>query len=308
MSTLTNPPKGFKHRIGIRRRAAWRAYCRATFPWVENPPAYLTMNGLSLLFALLFLLTLLSRTDQFWNNITGVLAYGWAGLLFGILALTQIKLMNKTFGLPVVGAFLVGASAYFYEDARSATIQILNRHFPFSTSQLTEAIESSTRIVFAIEIASFMPFLVLVWYALLAVQSGSSVSRKRPGSSISIKRSTGAGWFVTGSSGMVISLMLIATACWKASSSFGLDVMFVRAAYERDFTSNFRCDSVPQDARVLLSKMSDNVGYAVTLTFPNRPFFRMKETDDDLKWSMPLSARSYRIVNCNKPSAEAPSS
>ncbi|WP_322041475.1 hypothetical protein [Burkholderia diffusa] len=298
MSTPTFPSKAFKRRITIRARTAWRAYYRIAATRVESPTAYVATSCLSLGFAVLFLWNLLAGTDHFWSNITSVLAFGWTSLLIGILAVTQVKLVNKTLGLPVVGVFLIGASAYLYERARSSSIQILNRHFPFSVSQLTEAIDSSTLIIFSIEIAAFMPIVVLAWYALLAVQSSASVPSKR---------SAGTSWFTLASTGAVCSLLFIAAACMSASNSFGLDVMMVRAAYERDFTSNFQCDSVPEGARVLLSKMSDNVGYAVKLTFPDRPFFRMKETDDDLKQAMPLSTHSYRVVNCNKPYAESPS-
>jgi hypothetical protein len=44
--------------------------------------------------------------------------------------------------------------------------------------------------------------------------------------------------------------------------------------------------------------MSDTIGYAAKLSFPDRPFLRMKETDKDLAGSMPGPA-SYRVVACN---------
>lgn len=75
-------------------------------------------------------------------------------------------------------------------------------------------------------------------------------------------------------------------------------MILVRAAYEWDFTSKFNCEGVPDGARVLLSKMSDTIGYAAKLSFPDRPFLRMKETDKDLAGSMPGPA-SYRVVACN---------
>ncbi|WP_124589803.1 hypothetical protein [Burkholderia cepacia] len=242
---------------------------------------------------------MLARTGAFWSNINNILFFGWAGLLISILTLTQIKWINRAIGLPVMGVFLLAFSTYIYGDARAITAQRLNQHFPFSTSQLAEAIDIGGRIGFAMETAGIATLVVVVWYAVFMVLT---VITERN------KRQAGFWPFMFASSGSIASLTLIGALSLAATGSFGADVIVVRAAYELDFTSNFQCDSVPQGARVLLSKMSDTTGYAIKLTFPERPFFHMKETDNDLKQSMPLSTHSYRVVNCNKPYVEVPRS
>ncbi|WP_175861822.1 hypothetical protein [Burkholderia cepacia] len=241
-----------------------------------------------------------ARTGPFWNNINNILFFGWIGLLLSILTLTQVKWINRAIGLPVIGIFSLALSTYIYGDARAITAKRLNQHFPFSTSQLTEAIDVGGRIGFAMEIAGIATLVVVVWYAVFMVLT---VITERS------KRQSGYWPFMFASAGGIVSLTLIGALSLAATGSFGADVIIVRAAYELDFTSNFQCDSVPKGARVLLSKMSDTTGYALMLTFPERPFFRMKETDNDLKQSMPLTtAHSYRVVNCNKPYVEVPRS
>lgn len=137
----------------IRACASWRAYVRTTSGWVDSPVIFLLTSYASLAFSILFAWHMLARTGPFWNNINNVLFFGWIGLLLSILTLTQIKWVNRAIGLPVMGIFLLALSTYIYGDARAVTAQRLNRHFSFSTSQLTEAIDVGGRIGFAIEIA-----------------------------------------------------------------------------------------------------------------------------------------------------------
>ncbi|WP_155630838.1 hypothetical protein [Burkholderia cepacia] len=258
---------------------------------MESPTFFILTSYASLIFAVIFATELLTKSGAFWQNIFNILLSGWAALLLSTLALTQIKWVNRAVDLPVVGVFLVGAAAYVYDNARSSTIQILSRHFPFAVSQLVEGIESGSRLIFSIEVAGLATVAIGLWYALLCMRSIRS-SRRRNHSSDR--------WFWGASAGAISSLLLIAIFSTAASRSFGIDVVLVRAAYERDFTSNFRCDLVPKGAHVLLSKMSDTTGYAAKLSFPERPFFRMKSTDKDLAESMPLPNQSYRVVACNR--------
>lgn len=297
--TISYPRKTLNHQIRIRVRASWRAYVRTTSGWVDGPVIFLLTSYVSLAFSILFAWHMLVRTGPFWKNINNALFFGWIGLLLSILTLTQIKWVNRAIGLPVIGIFLLALSTHIYGDARAVTAQRLNRHFSFSTSQLTEAIDVGSRIEFAMEIAGIATLVVVIWYAVFMALT---VITERS------KRQSGYWPFMFASAGGIASLTLIGALSLAATGSFGADVILVRAAYELDFTSNFQCDSVPEGARVLLSKMSDTTGYAVKLTFPERPFFRMKETDNDLKQSMPLTPHSYRVVNCNKPSTESPSS
>ncbi|WP_333997475.1 hypothetical protein [Burkholderia gladioli] len=297
--TISYPRKTLNHQMRIRARASWRAYVRTTSGWVDNPVIFLLTSYASLAFSTLFAWQMSARTGHFWENINNILLFGWIGLLLSILTLTQIKWVNRAITLPVIGIFLLALSTYIYGDARAITTKRLNQHFPFSTEQLTAAIDVGGRIGFAMEIAGKATLVVVVWYitfiALSAITERSN-------------RQSGYWPFVFVSAGGIVSLALIGGLSLVATDSFGFDVILVRAAYELDFTSNFQCDSVPNGARVLLSKISDTTGYAVKLTFPERPFFHMKEGDKDLKQSMPLTTRSYRIVNCNKPYAEVPHS
>lgn len=297
--TCTYPRKTLNHQMRIRACASWRVYVRTASGWVDSPVIFLITSYASLAFSILFGWHMLARTGAFWSNINNILFFGWAGLLISILTLTQIKWINRAIGLPVMGVFLLAFSTYIYGDARAITAQRLNQHFPFSTSQLAEAIDIGGRIGFAMETAGIATLVVVVWYAVFMVLT---VITERN------KRQAGFWPFMFASSGSIASLTLIGALSLAATGSFGADVIVVRAAYELDFTSNFQCDSVPQGARVLLSKMSDTTGYAIKLTFPERPFFHMKETDNDLKQSMPLSTHSYRVVNCNKPYVEVPRS
>lgn len=290
MATPTvTPPRNTFHRVQMRIREWWRAYIRITADWVESPTFFILTSYGSLICAVLFVTDLLSRSGDFWQNIFSVLLWGWAGLLLSTLALTQIKWVNRAVDLPVVGVFLVAAGAYVYEVARASAVQILNRHFPFAVSQLVEGIDAGSHIIFAIQIAGLATVAIGLWYGLLFLRT------------IRSPRHSGDRWFWGASAGAIGSLLLIGTASTAASHSFGIDVILVRAAYERDFTANFRCDHVPEGAHVLLSKMSDTTGYAAKLTFPERPFFRMKKDDQDLAESMPSPKQSYRIVECNKP-------
>lgn len=243
------------------------------------------------MFALLFAWQVFAATSHFWANVYNLLFTGWMGLLLGILALSQVKWVNRAIGLPVVGVFLVAASVYIYGDARNVTFQILNRHFPLSVSQLSAAVDYGSHVIFAIEVASFAMILLVVWYFFFMVQSVMTARRNRK---------AGQGQFFVASGGAIVSILCIGSLSFAASGSFGIDVLLVRAAYEMDFTSSFRCDPVAPGARVLLSKMSDGVGYAVKLNFPDRPLFRMKATDQDLKDSMPNSSQTYRVVTCNR--------
>ncbi|WP_157645225.1 hypothetical protein [Burkholderia ubonensis] len=297
--TITYPRKSRNHRMRIRVRAAWRVYIRTTSGWVDNPTIYLLTSYTSLAFAILFSWHTLARTGHFWNNINNILFFGWAGLLLSILTLTQIKWINRAIGLPVMGIFLFALSTYIYGDAKAVTAQRLNQHFSFSTSQLTEAIDVGGRIGFAMEIAGIATLAVVAWYAVFMVLTVITDRNERR---------SGYWPFMFASSGGIASLTVIGALSLAATGSFGSDVIVIRAAYELDFTSNFQCDSVPKGARVLLSKMSDTTGYAMKLTFPERPFFRMEETDNDLKQLTSSLTRSYRVVNCNKPYVEmAPS-
>lgn len=290
-STATPPRKTLARRFRTRTRASWRTYVRATSELVDSPVVFLITSYASLILAIIFIWHLLARTGQFWNNINNILFFGWSGLLLSIFTLTQIKWVNRAIGLPVMGVFLLAASAYIYGDARIITVRTLNKHFPFSVAQLPEAIDLGSRIKFALEVAGISTLVVLVWY--LVFMGLSIISERRT-------RHSGYYWFMAASLGGLGSLTLIGGSSLAASGSFGTDVIVVRAAYELDFTSNFRCDLVPEGARVLLSKMSDTTGYATKLSFPERPFFRMKETDKDLAESMPRPMHSYRVVACNK--------
>lgn len=293
--TITYPRKSLNHRMRIRARTSWRAYVRTTSGLVDNPIIYLLTSYTSLAFSILFAWHTLARTGPFWANINNILFFGWVGLLLSILTLTQIKWINRAIGLPVIGIFLLALSTYIYGDAKATTVQRLNHHFSFSISQLTEAIDVGGRIGFATEIAGIATLAIVVWYAVFMVVTVITDRNKRL---------SGYWPFLLASSGGIVSLTVIGALSLAAAEGFGADVIVLRAAYELDFTSNFQCDSVPKGARVLLSKMSDTTGYAMKLTFPERPFFRMKETDNDLKQLTSSLTRSYRVVNCNKPYVE----
>lgn len=291
-SSLAYPRKKFNERAGIRIRAWWRKYVHSAQKWVDSPPAFIVTSYVSSAFASLFAWQIFTATSHFWANVNNLLFTGWMALLLGTFTLSQVKVVNRAIGLPVVGIFLIAASTYLHSDAKNLTIQILNRHFPFSVLQLSAAIDYGTEVVFAIEIAVFAMLSLTIWYCLSMAPSFMSARHKQH---IQPRH------FFAASAGAIVSTYLVGSLSYAASGSFGIDVLLVRAAYEMDFTSSFTCDSVAHGSRVLLSKMSDNVGYAAKLSFPDRPLFRMKEKDQDLKQSMPLSSGTYRVVTCNKP-------
>lgn len=295
-SSPTHTQRAFRERTNIRVRMMWRRYVRDTRDWVHNPVAFLLSSYASLFFVIPFAWSLFEHTSLFWTSFYNVLIAGWCGLLLSMVTLAQVKWIKGLLGAPVMGVFLLGASAFAYQDARNQTIGVLNRHFPFTSAQLPEAVDAGSRFVFAIEVAGVAMVLVLAWYGLFMIQS-AGFGRRRSG-----------GWsFALGSAGAAVSLFVIGSLSLGATRSFGLDVLLVRSAYEWDFSQAFQCEGVPKDARVLLSKTSDNVGYAVKLRFPERPFLRMRETDKDLAEAMPFIDGklnpTYRVVNCNRPAS-----
>lgn len=291
-SLTAYPQKKINRRVGIQIRAWWRTYVRSTREWVDSPSSFFITSYVSLVFALLFAWQVFAATAHFWSNVFNLIFTGWMGLLLGVLSLSQIKWVNRAIGLPVVGVFLVAASAYIYGDARIQTFQILNSYFPFSASQLTNATDYGNHVIFAIDVAAFAMFSLFVWYALFMAQSVMADRRSRK---------VGRGPFLIASAGALVSIFCIGSLSFAASNSVGVKVLVVRAAYEMDFTSSFSCDKVVPGSRVLLSKMSDGIGYAVNLSFPDRPLFRVKAADPELKNSMPNSSPSYRVVTCNRP-------
>lgn len=263
-ATFVSPRKTFRQTVRIRVRAALRTYVRDTRDWVQSPAVFFLTSYVSLVFAIPFAWSLLGHEPRFWGNFYNVLAAGWTALFLSTMTLVQVKSIKGVLGAPVIGAFLIGASAFLYQDARNITVSVLNRHFPFAVSQLTEAVDAGSRFTFAIEVAGWATVLILAWYGLFMIQSFTSGRRHRR---------TGHWSFVIGSAGAVASLLVIGPLSLAATSSFGYDVLLVRSAYEWDFSQAFQCDDVPKGARVLLSKMSDNIGYAVNLEFPSAHFF-----------------------------------
>ncbi|MFL9961343.1 hypothetical protein PQR02_09565 [Paraburkholderia sediminicola] len=230
------------------------------------------------------------RSLDFWASVYLPLFCGWLSLLFAALTVWQIKPIRRIINHPPFGVFMIGVSAFSYQDARNTTVTVLNRHFPFAVSQLVQAVDTGTRLLLALDIALFL-FVVLAgsWIALVVCDFAPGGRDRWP-----LNRG-----FYTACFGALLSMLTVFGCSVDIVRSFGGEVILVRAAYELDFTSQFNCEGVPDGARVLLSKISDNIGYAVKLSFPNRPFLRMKEMDKDLAGSMPSPA-SYRVVACNK--------
>jgi Flp pilus assembly protein TadB len=178
-SPATYPAKTINRRAGIRIRAAWRTYVRVTNEWVDSPAFFLATSYTSLVLTGFFIWNLLSNTAHFWPNVYNVLISGWAALLLSTLTLVQTKLIHRTIVVPVVGIFLAGASAFLYQDAKNATVNMLNQQFPFAVSQLAEAIDSGTRIAFALEIAAWGTVAVVVCYFIL-VSSDCQICAEKP--------------------------------------------------------------------------------------------------------------------------------
>jgi len=85
---------------------------------------------------------------------------------------------------------------------------------------------------------------------------------------------------------------------FRILNSTAADAIAVHAAYDLDFTEKYSCPLAPQGTKVLLSKMSDNVGYAMRMALPDRPLLSINGTDADV---ISLKSSRVTIVSCNEP-------
>jgi hypothetical protein len=102
---------------------------------------------------------LYNRSSNFWTSVYLVLFFGWLSLLLVALTVWQIKPIRRIINNPPFGVFMIGVSAFLYQDARNTAVAILNRHFPFAVSQLDEAVDTGTRLILGLDIA-WLAFLV----------------------------------------------------------------------------------------------------------------------------------------------------
>jgi hypothetical protein len=79
-----------------------------------------------------------------------------------------------------------------------------------------------------------------------------------------------------------------------------VDAIAVHAAYDLDFTDRYNCPLAPKGAKVLLSKMSDNVGYAMQMELPDRPLLSIHTNDADM---ISLKSSHVTALSCNEPPA-----
>ncbi|WP_179404248.1 hypothetical protein [Burkholderia guangdongensis] len=270
-------------------RIIWKTYVRAARDWADNPVAFVVDSYLALVFTAICVALMCLRTLDFWASAYDILFSGAAALLCCALCLLQIKSVKNIATNPAAGLFLVGTTAFFYQDSHDVAVYGLNEYFPFAVSQLSEAINTGTLYILAITIARLSYSAIFIFVVAMTLFN----TRKQ------IKLNSMNGWVIpVASLGAILSLLILSSAGDFVANSFGLELFLVRQAYALDFTSSYRCDGVPRDDRVLLSKMSDTVGYALHLTFPDRPLLRIRKTDKDAANSIP-NAGNYRVVTCN---------
>jgi len=106
-------------------------------------------------------------------------------------------------------------------------------------------------------------------------------------------------WFMAGSLGMVSSFAIIGSISMNATNVTGIDVLALRAAYDYDFSERYDCTGVNGSSKVLLSKMSDDTGYAAALILPDRPLLRIKWIDSDLT-QIQQNKIIVTTVHCNQ--------
>ncbi|QBR04180.1 hypothetical protein [Paraburkholderia pallida] len=272
----------------------WKARSHDASHWVANPVAYYVTNVLSMAFAVPLIFHAFFSNETFWRNLNNILIAGSLTLALAVGSLFQLKALRLSTGVPAVVIAILAASAWLYLDANNQIVVILHRYFTFDVSQLTQAISTGTRVLYALEVS--LGGGVLAAIGALSLTWFYAISRRRQG------RQWLDWWFFGISSGMFIGFLTVACISSRIVDTFSIDAIALHAAYDFDFTDRFDCVHPPKGAKVLLSKMSDNVGYAARMTIPNRPILHIKETDGDV---VPLlqSYRDITVLKCNEASA-----
>lgn len=269
----------------------WEARSRDASEWVSNPIAYYISNLFSVAFSATLIFHAYFSHEKFWSNLNNILIAGALTLALSVGSLFQLKAMRLSIGVPAVIVALLAASAWLYMDATNQVVGILHRYFTFDVFQLALAISTATRILYALEVSlggggiAAIGSLALAWFY--------ASSRRRHG------RPWFDWWFVSISAGMFIGFLTVSCISSRIVHSFAIDAIVLHAAHDFDFTDRFDCNSPPTGSIVLLSKMSDDVGYAANFSIPDRPILHLRDQDEDVTPLFQLY-RGISVLKCNE--------
>jgi hypothetical protein len=132
----------------------WKARRSDASRSVDHPAAYYSSNGLSLVFTGLLLWHTHFSQDHFWANLNMIFTTGALTMAIATSSLLQIKHIRSSVGLPVFGVLLLAASAWLYQDANNQMVLMLHRYFSFDVSQLSQAVSTGTKDLYAVEVAA----------------------------------------------------------------------------------------------------------------------------------------------------------
>ncbi|WP_321867458.1 hypothetical protein [Paraburkholderia tropica] len=267
----------------------WKSRANDASHHVDHPAAYYVANALSLLLSTFLAWNAYFTQDHFWSNLNMIIMAGASTLAAATSTLLQIRPLRTSVGLPVTGVLILGGSAWLYQDACNQTVVRLHKYFPFDVSQLTQAIATGTKYLYALEAAGCIALLGSVTAITVAY---ACAYRRTPGA-----KDRTDWWFRGVSLGMVVAFVLVAAVSSRIFDTVAADAIAVHAAYDVDFTGLHDCPHVPQGDKVLLSKMSDNIGYAMHMELPDRRLLSISKADLGVKSA---NLNQLTIVTCNE--------
>lgn len=259
---------------------------------VDHPAAYYLTNALSLILSGALVWNAYFAQDHFWPNLNMIFMTGALSMATAASSLLQIKLLRRSVGLPVIGVLLLAASAWLYQDANNQIVLLLHRYFGFDVSQLTQATLTGTKNLYAIEVAAGSAIVGFIAAMTVAYSCGFTSPMNG--------RSRADWWFGCVSLGMTLTFLIVLVVSFRIANSVAVDAIAVHAAYDLDFTDRYNCPLAPKGAKVLLSKMSDNVGYAMQMELPDRPLLSIHTNDADM---ISLKSSHVTALSCNEPPA-----
>lgn len=270
----------------------WKARESDAAHYVDHPAAYYLTNALSLVFASVLVWHAHFSKDPFWANLNMIFTTGALTLATSASSLLQIRPLRSSVGLPVIGVLLLAASAWLYQDANNQIVLLLHRYFGFDVSQLGQAVSTGTKDIYAVEVAAGGAILGFIASITVAY---SCAFRRTPNG-----RARTDWWFRCVSLCMTFAFLIVLIVSFRILNSIAADAIAIHAAYDLDFTESYSCSHVPQGSKVLLSKMSDNLGYAMHMELPDRPLLSISGKDADV---VALRSNHVTVVTCNEPTA-----